>query len=242
MKSVCVIGGTNFVGPHILKNLLAKGMDVSICTRGFRQNPYVGQVKEMIADTNFDREGTKRVLGGRGFDAVIDCVAYSPQEVLNVLESVDTGRYIQISTMGVYDCIENRLTEEMYDPYLFDWKEVLESRTKHYGLRKKAAEAVAYQKFGDICVTTVRPAYVTDPNNTAHELNMRISELIQMVDSGAWINPECLTWRVHFTHIEDEAKLITELTEREYRKPVNVACEKYIFVGDLISYIEKKIG
>lgn len=241
-KSVLVIGGTNFVGPYILKNLLDSGREVSVCTRGIHKNPFENQVSSYIADTNNDRESVKRVLGGKSFDAVIDCVAYCPNEVINILETVETGRYIQVSSMGVYDYMDGLIKEEHYNPLEVDWDIILSNDSKNYGLRKRAAEAVAFQKFANLKPVTVRPGYVTDPNNILHDLNMRLFEIVEWIANGEKIDRQCAHWRCCFTHVEDEAKLVTMLVDSDYCSPVNVSCEGSIELSALFSCAANRLG
>lgn len=95
-----VIGGTVFLGRHLVSAALAAGHQVTTLNRGTHNLVEQAEVEKLRAD----RESDLSILSGRTFDAVIDTCGYHPDTVrrtLNVLAGL-VGTYVFISTVSVY--------------------------------------------------------------------------------------------------------------------------------------------
>ncbi|MDX1534645.1 MAG: NAD-dependent epimerase/dehydratase family protein, partial [Thermoplasmata archaeon] len=115
---VLVIGGTQFIGRHTVREVLRRGHDVTLFHRGQSPSPFGDRVRERLGD-RMHPEDVKRATEGESWDAVID-LAYiwgpgtGPAQVSSVLDAVgDLERYVFLSTCGVYHFQRNgRATEE----------------------------------------------------------------------------------------------------------------------------------
>ena len=98
--NVLVIGGTTFLGPHVVDALLRRGHRVATFNRGRRAAPSVEGVERIVGDraTDIDR------LRGGYFDAVIDTCGYFPRVVdMSVSMLAPSIRsYVFVSTISVY--------------------------------------------------------------------------------------------------------------------------------------------
>jgi 2'-hydroxyisoflavone reductase len=97
-----VLGGTGFVGRHIVEGALARGDEVTLFNRG-RTAPELFPGVELLRG---DRAGDLRALDGAGpWDAAIDVTGYRPEEVAassrRLADRVE--RLTFISTISVYD-------------------------------------------------------------------------------------------------------------------------------------------
>lgn len=94
-----VIGGTRFVGRHLVEAALAAGHDVTLFNRG--SNPEVfPQLEQLRGDRNDDLAP----LRGRRFDAVIDTSGYLPRQVeasAGLLADA-SDHYTFVSSISVY--------------------------------------------------------------------------------------------------------------------------------------------
>ena len=77
-----VIGGTLFVGYHIVESALRAGHEVTLFNRGQSNPNLFPQVEKLIGDRNNDLSA----LEGRTFDAVIDTSGYIPRTVKQLAE------------------------------------------------------------------------------------------------------------------------------------------------------------
>lgn len=95
-----VLGGTRFVGRHLVEAALARGHRVTLFHRG-RTNPGLFPAAERILG---DRAAGLSALAGRRWDAVLDVNGYLPREVRASAELLAgaVGLYVFVSTVSVY--------------------------------------------------------------------------------------------------------------------------------------------
>jgi 2'-hydroxyisoflavone reductase len=96
-----VIGGTGFLGPHVVEHALARGHALTLFNRG-RTNPtlFAGKVEQLRGDRKTDLSALERGT----WDAVIDTSAYIPADVTRVatLLAPRVKHYQIISSISVY--------------------------------------------------------------------------------------------------------------------------------------------
>ena len=97
---ILIIGGTKFLGRHLIKAAQAKNHEVTIFNRGKFSNEVFANVEQIRGDRNFDLEK----LTNRTWDAVIDTCGYLPQNVKASAEFLQdaVGQYVFISSISVY--------------------------------------------------------------------------------------------------------------------------------------------
>jgi 2'-hydroxyisoflavone reductase len=98
---ILFLGGTQFVGRHMVAAALARGHTVTLFNRG-QTNPELFPKAEKLRG---DRDGGLDALKGRAWDTVIDVNGYVPRLVRDSAELLrDTvEHYIFVSTGSVYD-------------------------------------------------------------------------------------------------------------------------------------------
>ena len=98
---ILFLGGTQFVGRHMVEAALARGHSVTLFNRG-QTNPELFPEAERLTG---DRDGNLEALRGRNWDAVVDVNGYIPRLVrdsANLLKDA-VSRYVFVSTGSVYD-------------------------------------------------------------------------------------------------------------------------------------------
>ncbi|MEA2460064.1 MAG: hypothetical protein QOH90_241, partial [Actinomycetota bacterium] len=97
---VLVIGGTKFVGRHLVGCLLERGHDVTLFNRG-QTNPGLFARAEHIKG---DRENDLHLLKDRAWDVAVDTCGYFPRVVdaSAALLADSVGRYVFISSVSAY--------------------------------------------------------------------------------------------------------------------------------------------
>jgi 2'-hydroxyisoflavone reductase len=68
-----VLGGTRFLGRHLVEAALARATDVTIFTRGRSTVPWLDQVTSLTGDRDPRITPGLDALADRRFDAVVDC-------------------------------------------------------------------------------------------------------------------------------------------------------------------------
>ncbi len=98
---ILVIGGSGLIGRQLVPHLLGQGHDVHVLSRGNRAIEAPG-AHHVLADRK-DAQAVRRAVDG-DFDALIDNVAYVPEDVASVLEGLagQVGHYVLTSTAFVY--------------------------------------------------------------------------------------------------------------------------------------------
>ena len=188
---ILIIGGTRFVGRHIVESAVAHGHQVTLLHRGTSGDDPFPHCEHL----HLDRDGDLSVLSDRSFEAVIDVSAYVPRQVNSVADALGdrAGRYLFISTVSVYDLPaeapfdENgALTAVPSDPTTEDVTE------ETYGGLKVLCERAARERFGDR-LTIVRPTYVVGPFDYTHRFTYwverlaRGGEVLAPAPSDAWL-------------------------------------------------------
>ena len=117
-KRILILGGTNFVGPHLVHGAQIAGHDVTLFNRGMT-NPHLFPEVEKIRGDRTTQDGLARLHGDREWDMVIDTWHRHPIAVRNTARLL-SGRamsYVYISSIAVYSGFRKLgLTEE--DPIL----------------------------------------------------------------------------------------------------------------------------
>jgi 2'-hydroxyisoflavone reductase len=158
---VVILGGTSFLGPHLVHVLLEHGHQVATFTRGRTQPGIYAELFEKVERLIGDRGGDLKALAGRPWDAVIDD---SGQQVEWARDSArllkDTARlYLYVSSTGVYH--PYRTIDIPEDgPVLLADDPPRERPT--YGVMKALSERAVQAEFGDRAIV-VRPQYIVGP-------------------------------------------------------------------------------
>ena len=95
-----ILGGTRFVGRHLVKAALEHNHKVTLFNRGNHPTPFVTDVETI----NGDRKSDLSKLKGRRWDAVIDTSGYLPRTVRASAEALSAAvdRYAFISSVSAY--------------------------------------------------------------------------------------------------------------------------------------------
>lgn len=91
---VLIIGGTGFVGRHLVDACLERGHEVTLFNRDRRPGKPLDDVRHIVGDR-------QRSAPAGDWDVVIDTCAYAAQD-MSVSRLLSAHRYILLSTCGVY--------------------------------------------------------------------------------------------------------------------------------------------
>jgi len=99
---VLFIGGTGFISTSVSRMAVARGLELYHLNRGLRKTDLTG-VHSLIADVR-QPEQARAALGKLEFDAVVDWVAYVPEDIERDLALLRdrTRHYIFISSASAY--------------------------------------------------------------------------------------------------------------------------------------------
>lgn len=155
-----VLGGTAFVGRHIVEAARARGHEVTLFHRGKTNKHVFPDVEKIIGE----RDSDLGPLAGRSWDAVIDTSAYLPRVVDRSARALAdrVGHYTFVSSVSVYkDFSQTGMTESA--PRAVIAEPLPETVTaESYGALKARCERAAANHFpGKLLV--VRPGIIVGP-------------------------------------------------------------------------------
>src|SRR3954470_13917196 len=95
---ILIIGGTRFIGRHLVEAALAAGHDVTLVHRS--ATSLFPSARHVLADRNHDLSA----LADGEWDATVDVCAYLPGQVRSLAASLGDrgGHHVLVSTVSVY--------------------------------------------------------------------------------------------------------------------------------------------
>jgi nucleoside-diphosphate-sugar epimerase len=154
---VLFIGGTGIISSACSELAVQRGIELYLLNRGKSNRPAAAGARLLHGDIR-QPGSTRQALGSLNFDAVVDWVAYTPEQVQNDIDLFGgrTAQYIFISSASAYQKPPHFLpvseSTPLYNPF---WE---------YSRNKAACEALlseAYRKDG-FPMTIVRPSHTYD--------------------------------------------------------------------------------
>jgi dTDP-glucose 4,6-dehydratase len=195
-----VLGGSRFIGLHLVRLLNEQGHDVTVLNRGQTPVEYPDGVGTLTADRT-DPAQIKKALEGTSYDVVFDISGYTPESLTPVVDALEAsvGRFVFCSTTSVYAPSDTAPIVE--DSPLFRGPDA-----SQYARDKILCEDLLMDAFDDrgFPVTILRPPYVYGPDNYLHQREFsyfaRLSQGRRIIVPGNGLN------MVHSVHVDDLAK------------------------------------
>jgi 2'-hydroxyisoflavone reductase len=205
---VLVLGGTLFLGRHLVETALARSHDVTIFTRG-RTNPGLYPDVERLRG---DRDGDLSALEGRRWDAVVDTSAELPRWVRAAARLlVDrVEHYTFVSTCSVYADVSRAGVDETAPVHgLADEtiEEIHDAAT--YGARNALCEREAERAFPGRALV-VRPGLIVGPYDDSGRFTYWVHRIAR---GGDVLAPEPRGQRVQFIDARDLAEWVVDRVE-----------------------------
>lgn len=159
-----ILGGTGFLGPHVVQRALDRGHEMTLFNRGRTNNHLFPDLEKLRGD----RDGDLKALEGREWDAVVDTSGYFPRIVKDSAEllrdSVD--QYVFISTLSVFASNSEPDQDETGAVGTIEDETVEQITGTTYGplkaLCEQAAEAAMPGR-----VSNIRPGLIVGPGDNS---------------------------------------------------------------------------
>ena len=172
-----VLGGTHFLGRHVVDAARARGDEVTIFTRGKRPVPWT-DVTALQGDRDPRIGRGLAALATGSWDVAIDCSGYLPRVVeasARLLASRVT-RYVFVSSMSVYARTDRPNLDEGTPVIVLDDPHT-EQVMEHYGGLKAACEAAVGRVFG-ARATQVRPGLIMGPCDSTDRFGYWVARFV----------------------------------------------------------------
>lgn len=159
---ILMIGGTRFIGRHVVEQALARGHDVTLFHRGRTGAELFPDVEHRLGDRNADLSA----LADGEWDATVDTCAYVPAQVHELADALGGrgGHHLLVSSVSAYahpdgpGLTEDSPLAELDDPTVED------VTNETYGGLKVLCERAATERHGPATLL-VRPTYVVGPDD-----------------------------------------------------------------------------
>lgn len=203
-----VLGGTIFLGRHIVEAALARGHDVTLFNRGRHRPDLFPGVLRLTGD----RDGDLDALRGRSWDAVIDTCGYVPRIVRQSAELLRdaVGHYTFISSISVYKDVPGAMADETTPVGTLDDPTVETITGETYGPLKALCEHTMQDALGKRAFI-VRPGLLVGP----HDPSGRFTYWVRRVaEGGDVLAPGDPSMPVEFIDARDGAAWLVRCAER----------------------------
>ncbi|MCK9618884.1 MAG: NAD-dependent epimerase/dehydratase family protein, partial [Lentimicrobiaceae bacterium] len=219
------MGGTRFMGKHLIKSLITRGYTVTIATRGITSDGFKDSVNRVLINRT-DADSIKNILSGTFYDVVFDSLAYCSNDVKYVLDSINCKKYVTISTTAVYD---KHIDTKEYEFNPLKKPLVWCNRTDFpYDEIKRQVECAIYQEYPHIHSVSVRFPFAIGPDDYTKRLYFYIDHIINQ-------KPMFIDYydnQMAFVRSDEAGKFLAVFAENNFCGAINGASEQTISLKD----------
>ncbi|MBP3415070.1 MAG: NAD-dependent epimerase/dehydratase family protein [Clostridia bacterium] len=233
---ILVIGGTRFFGIHMVKALVENDHDVTIATRGIAKDTFADTVKRITLDRS-DMQSIIDALSGKYFDVVIDKIAYCSNDIKCVLDVIECGRYIHMSSTAVYEDLHEGIKEEEFDG--MSGQLIWCDRADYsYNEVKRQAERALVQCYGGKNWAAVRCPVVLGEDDYTKRLYFYVEHIMKSrpmhID-----NPDA---RLSFIRSDEAGRFIAFLAQTDFNGAINASSDGTVSIREICDFVKSKTG
>ena len=206
---ILIIGGTRFLGRHLVESALARGHEVTLFNRGKTDPTLFPQVETILGDREHDLDK----LSGRAWDAVIDVAGYVPRIVRLSAQGLErsVGRYVFISSDSVYAGFSKVGIDESDAVGKIEDESFEEITGESYGPLKALCEKAVQDIYGERALI-VRPGLIVGPNDPTDRFTYWP---VRVARGGDVLVPEKPNVPVQIIDVRDLSDFIIKLIEEK---------------------------
>ena len=203
---ILVLGGTGFIGPHMVQHALDRGHEVTIFNRGRTNTHLFPGVEKLVGDRN----GQLDALAGRSWDVVIDNSGYYPSHVRMSAEALheSVNHYIFTSTIDAYRDYNVVGFDETYPLHPANPARE-EDPSRFYGPLKADCERIVREIYPESS-TQVRPGWIAGPGDNNHLLTYWV---VRIDRGGEVLAPGSPDDYMQLTDVRDLAEWYIQIAE-----------------------------
>jgi len=227
---ILILGGTGFLGPHMVREALKRGHDVTLFNRGRTNNALFPDLETLIGDRNNGLDA----LHGHNWDVVIDNSGYVPRHVRDSarLLAPVTSHYIYTSTVSAYASLAKPINENAPLAKIAD--ESIEKVTPEtYGPLKALCEKKVAEEFGKERLSILRPTYVAGPGDHTDRYTYWLARTLL---GGEMVWPGTPKDMIQIIDVRDLAKFTIDVADKNIIGTYNTVTPAGVFtMGDLLN-------
>lgn len=218
---ILILGGTGFIGPHMVHEVLRRGHEVTLFNRGKTNRTMFPDLELLIGD----RDNGLDALVGRKWDAVVDNSGYVPRHVADSARLLTSAvpHYIYVSSVAAYAAMSGNLTAADYhdvdmpnteydSPLVTMPDETVEKVTSEtYGPLKVLCERAATAAIGEDRITILRPTWVAGPGDNSDRFTYWP---VRAERGGEMLVPGTPADRIQIVDVRDMANFVVDSLEK----------------------------
>ena len=224
-----ILGGTRFVGRHLVTAALARNHEITLFNRGKHRGKHPSAALTSVETIYGDRNSDLAKLQGRRWDAVVDTCGYLPRTVRAsaeiLFDSIDV--YVFISSLSVYADVsvvgvdETAPTATLTSEQLKTANEIDSSGQtsavtygKMYGGLKALCEQAAEEVLPNR-VLIIRPGLIIGPYDYTDRFTYWVQRVARADEAREVLAPGQPSRYVQFIDVRDLAEWTVRMIERE---------------------------
>lgn len=233
---ILVLGGTRFFGVHMVNDLIEKGHEVTIATRGQAPDDFGDSVMRIRLDRT-DEDSIKAMISDTHYDVIIDKIAYCSNDVRKVLDNADCDKYIYMSSTAVYDPLHPDTKEDDFDGNSGEliW---CDRPDFSYDVVKRHAEYALWQKYSDKKFVAVRYPFVIGKDDYTKRLYFYVEHVLKQMP----MKVDNLDNQMSFIKSDEAGKFISFLVDKDFTGAVNGCSHGTISVKQILDYLKQETG
>jgi 2'-hydroxyisoflavone reductase len=217
-----ILGGTRFVGRHVVDAALEGGHQVTLFNRGLTNPGLYPEVEKLRGGRGEDLSA----LSGRSFDAVLDIAGYLPRHVKLSTSKLRprAKRYVFVSSISVYSDFSRRGIDES-SPLEILQDENSEDIGRDYGALKVRCEEIVQETYGEASLI-VRPGLIVGPHDHTNRFTYWVT---RMARGGRVLAPAPPERPIQYIDARDLASWMVTMTEEGKGGLFNAVCPPLTF-------------
>jgi nucleoside-diphosphate-sugar epimerase len=221
--NILIIGGSRFVGVHVVALLLKHKHSITVFNRGLVSSEYPSEVRFIKGDRH-DSFGIKD-----HFDAVIDMCAYEGKDTEFALQQLEFDYFLQFSSVAVYkrtnvfpiseEAALGGWTSSEYDQGKYSCEQVLAADRRAHGI--------------------IRPVYILGQKNYCDRERFIYSHIINQIPL---ILPGDGRGMTQFVFADEVARSIVALVEGKISGAFNISGNEIMTLTGLVEMMGDIVG
>lgn len=223
VMKILIIGGSRFLGPELIKQLIKRHHDITVFNRGKIKYEYE-DVRFVQGDRNLSFDLKEH------FDVVIDTCAYNGLQTKNALDNLSFDFFLHVGTAAVYQKTDIFPLTESHN--IGDWP-----IWGNYNKGKVECELILKQS--NIAYASIRPVYILGKNNPFNRelfIYSKIKNRFPIVLPG---NGQAI---VQFVFLENVASSIVKIVEQKKTGVFNCGGNELITLNELVKEMAKIVN
>jgi 2'-hydroxyisoflavone reductase len=206
---ILIIGGTRFLGRHLVEAALARSHEVTLFNRGKSNPDLFPQLETILGDRETDVKKLQRA--DRNWDTVIDVAGYLPRIVRLSAEILaeKVERYVFISSIAVYRDFSKIGINESDPVGEIDDETTEEITAETYGPLKALCETAVQDLYGDRALI-IRPGLSVGPHDPTDRFTYWP---VRMARGGDVLAPQGPEAPIQLIDVRDLSDFILKLIE-----------------------------